>query len=53
MTDLHRIQDIDLYIVAAAICFSNGGVVMGSAMLGCAAFCWLMGNYAKNLKGEK
>jgi hypothetical protein len=53
MTDLHRIQDIDLYIVAAAICFSNGGVVMGSAMLGCVVFIWIMGNYAKNLKGKK
>lgn len=40
MSDLSRIEDVDLYLVGACIFFAVGGNTAGSILLGIMVICW-------------
>lgn len=53
MRHLNRIEDIDLYLVGAFICFAVGGNKTGSILLIFAFICLFGKSFVKGLKNEK
>lgn len=53
MNNLSRIEDVDLYLVGAFICFAVGGNTAGSILLGIMVICWTGKGFVKGLKNEE
>lgn len=49
----NRIEDIDLYLVGACICFAVGGNVAGGILLGFMAICFVGKRVMKEIEDEK
>lgn len=49
----NRVEDIDLYIVGACICFAIGGMKSAMVLVWCGAICWFGKNFMKGMKDEK
>ena len=48
----NRVEDIDLYLVGACICFAVGGINSAMVLLGCGAICWFGKRFMEVLKNE-
>lgn len=53
MSHLNRIEDIDLYLVGACICFAVGGNIAGSILLGIMVICWTGKGFMKGIEDGK
>ena len=53
MSNLNRIEDIDLYLVGACICFAVGGNTAGSILLGIMVICWTVKRFMRGLRNEE
>lgn len=48
-----RVEDVDFYIVGAAICSSIGGISQGIVLMILACICWFGKGFMKGFENEK
>lgn len=51
--NMNRVEDIDLYLVGACVCFAIGGMKSAMVLLGCGAICWFGKAFMKGLRNEQ